>query len=257
MLLAIQRPEESEARSLLGWIVPASVALHVLVVIVLPSSTSQRAFVPPPVVIEVAEPPPVPPPPPVESEAPKATAESAPPVSHAPRAGTPRQPSRTTTDTPSQPTPAEAPVDFTGTSFSNDGPGVAISSSAEPGGAAIRPAISGAPSAPRAPVPSVPTFVPAAALGRPPRAPGLDAELERNYPPDARRSGISGNAVLRVQLLADGRVGKVELVSETFSGFGAACERTVRGGHWEPPLDREGRPVGTEIKYVCKFEVRS
>jgi hypothetical protein len=58
-------------------------------------------------------------------------------------------------------------------------------------------------------------------------------------------------------LFPDGRIGKVERVSESYSGFGEACERTVRAGRWEPPLDREGHPVGTEIKYVCKFEVRS
>jgi hypothetical protein len=49
----------------------------------------------------------------------------------------------------------------------------------------------------------------------------------------------------------------VSRVSETYDGFGSACERTVRAGRWEAPLDREGRAVATEITYVCRFEVRS
>jgi protein TonB len=99
--------------------------------------------------------------------------------------------------------------------------------------------------------------VPPSSLARRPRAPGLDAELERHYPLDARRSGISGTASLRVRLLADGRVGEVHLVSESWTGFGLACERTVRAARWEPPIDREGTPVATEITYTCRFEVRS
>jgi periplasmic protein TonB len=254
MLLAIEKNEENddEPRSLLGWLVPASIGLHVVAVLVMPGATSLRRGPPPPLVVEMAEPPPAPtPPPPPPERAPTPEKTSAPARTAAPAA-----PARARTETPPAATAqSEAPVDFTGTSFSNDGPGVAVAQ----GPAPAAPGPVAAPAAPRrpAPVDPGPTFVPAASLGRPPRAPGLDTQLERNYPAEARRSGISGTAVLRVQLLPDGRVGKVERVSESYSGFGEACERTVRGGRWEPPLDREGRPVGTEIKYVCKFEVRS
>src|SRR5262249_45003738 len=106
------------------------------------------------------------------------------------------------------------------------------------------------------PPPEKRAFAAVAELDHPPRAPGLDDELERHYPIEARRSGISGRATIRVELYADGHVGKVELLSESHPGFGRACERTVRAGAWEAPR-REGRPVATEIKYVCKFEIRS
>jgi periplasmic protein TonB len=102
-----------------------------------------------------------------------------------------------------------------------------------------------------------PKIVPVGSLSRRPGAPGLDAELERNYPREARRAGISGTAKLRVRIHADGRVGRVEQVSESHPGFGDACARTVRAARWEPPLDRDGQAVATEIVYVCKFEVRS
>jgi protein TonB len=252
MLLAIERSDETtdNPRGLFGWLVPASIGLHVVAVLVLPSATSLKRVPPPPVVVEMAELPPEKPPPPPEPAPSNPAAAAAP----APAKATP---ARARAETPAAaPAPAtDAPVDFTGTTFSNDGPGVAVASAPAP---VVAPVATG-PTAPRnsAPVAPVPTFVPAASLGRPPRAPGLDTELERNYPPDARRSGISGTAVLRVQLMPDGRVGKVDRVSESYPGFGQACERTVRSGRWEPPLDRDGRPVGTEIKYVCRFEVGS
>jgi len=89
-----------------------------------------------------------------------------------------------------------------------------------------------------------------------PRPPNLDAALERNYPKSARNQGIGGNAVLRAQVLPDGRIGAVRRSSETFAGFADACERTLRSAHWSPPIDRAGLPVGTEITYTCRFDVR-
>jgi hypothetical protein len=35
-----------------------------------------------------------------------------------------------------------------------------------------------------------------------------------------------------------------------------ACERTVRSAVWEPPIDRAGVRVATEITYTCRFEIR-
>jgi TonB family protein len=248
MLLAIERKEEeNESRSLLGWLVPASIGLHVAIVVLLPNAAALEHRAPPPVVLEMADPlPEKPPPPPPEPPAETKVAPALVPAAQ-PRAEKP---------TPAQaPVARDTPVDFTGTSFSNDGPGVAVTQGPAPATAAPVAAVP----APRASaiVAAAPTFVPAASLGRPPRAPGLDAELERNYPAEARRSGISGTATLRVELRPDGRIGKVQRVSESYPGFGDACERTVRNGRWEPPIDREGRSVGTEIRYVCKFEVGS
>ena len=63
--------------------------------------------------------------------------------------------------------------------------------------------------------------------------------------------------MLRIEVLADGRLGEVKRLSESYPGFGEACERTVRGARWEPPIDRDGSAVSTEITYTCRFEVRS
>lgn len=255
MLLALKTSEaESEPKSMLGWLVPASLALHVVGVVLLPGARAVSVRPRPPLVVEVIDPPPAEPrpePPPAPTPAPMPTTPpmrterqpSAKPPEHV--ASVPREETTPTRGT-------DAPVDFTSTTFSNDGPGMAIG-----GGGGGSPAAPPAPARKTATAAATPAFVPAASLGRPPRAPGLDAALEKNYPAEARRLGISGTATLRVALLPDGRVGKVERVSETHSGFGEACERTVRGGRWDPPIDREGHPVATEIKYVCRFEVRS
>lgn len=236
----------TEERGHLGWVLVVSLAAHVAIVRVVPGEPRPpRLFVPP---IELAElpPPAEPEPPPAEPEPepePAAARAEAPRTSAAPKVLRPQVSEASASAGPR----IDDVVDFTDAPLSNAAP-------VGEAGAGTGPS-SGAPSAPR--VASAPTFVPAASLSRPPRAPSLDAELERSYPPEARRAGISGKAVLRVAILADGRVGKVARVSETYAGFGEACERTVRSARWEPPLDRDGRPVATEITYVCRFEVRS
>lgn len=229
-------------------LLPASVALHVVVIGLLPSEAPVAIAERPSTVIEVANVPPPPPPPP--EPAPAATHET--PARTTPRAA--RAPIahatpglETSADAPALPAvpaaPIDAPADFTGTVLSN--------AAAAIGGPSPRA------TSVRAAPPAPPRFVPAASLARPPRAPGLDGELERNYPLDARRAGIAGKAVLRVRILADGRVASVEHVSETYAGFADACARTVRAARWEPPIDADGRPAATEITYVCRFEVRS
>jgi protein TonB len=112
-----------------------------------------------------------------------------------------------------------------------------------------------APPGPPAPPPG-PRFVALKDLARAPRAPNLDDALEKNFPTRARNQGISGSAALRAQVLPDGRIGAVTRMSESSAGFAEACERTLRGSRWSPPLDRGGLPVATEITYTCRFDVR-
>lgn len=253
MLLAIQPTDDlleserdRESKRLLTWIVPVSLVLHAVALGSMPNAAARVTSSPPPVVVEMAEPPP-PPAPTSTAEAPRPS-DVAPPVAPklvvAARLARAESAPSTATD--------ESPVDFTGMTFSGEGAGVAVAAAAPslagtPGPKTAAPVVRSVASAP---------VVPASSLGRPPRAPGLDAELERNYPAEARRSGISGSATLQVELLQDGRIGKIVPLSESYPGFGSACERTVRAGRWEPPIDREGRAVRTEIKYVCRFEVR-
>lgn len=242
-----------ESRGLLGWLLPLSVLAHVAIVRAIPAARSLGPSARPPVVVEMttAPPEPKPPEPPPEPTPPTATPTAATPV---PSTRATKLAPAATASAPSateERAIADAPVDFTSTSFSSEGRGVAIGG---PGRSVAAP-VTAQPTAKAAS--EVLPFVPVGSLARAPSAPGLDAELERNYPLEARRSGVSGLAVLRVQILPDGRVGRVARVSESFAGFGEACTRTVRAGKWQAPIDHDGRAVSTEITYTCRFEVRS
>jgi periplasmic protein TonB len=240
-------------RGRLGWILPGSVALHVIAVAVLPSAErapSARS----PVVIEMIDPPaPEPPrratPEPEPAPSPDATLTRATPTPASARVR-PSAPAAA-----SDRTAGDSPVDFTSAVMSNDGPGLAIGA----GGSGGEPRHRGTGPAGAAPAPAAPLgprVVLAKDLSRLPRAPGLDGTLEQHYPAEARRSGISGKAILRVMILPDGRVGVVRRVEESRGDFAEACEKAVRSSRWEPPIDREGAPVATEITYTCRFEIR-
>ncbi len=255
MIALATTPMDGERAGLMRWVLPASVAVHVVVFALAPLAPAARRVAgglpPPPLVLEVTEPPPPPPPREVAPDPAPALPQAAPLAS--PRAHAPSRAAATPLPE-AAPTTSDAPLDFTGTALTNDGPGMAVPIGGGGGRAAPAPPPAVAPRVVAAPAP---VLVPVAALGRRPRAPGLDAELERQYPVEARRAGIAGSAVLRVRILPDGRIGRVEVVTESWTGFGAACDRTVRAARWEPPLDHDGTAVTTEITYTCRFEVRS
>jgi periplasmic protein TonB len=115
---------------------------------------------------------------------------------------------------------------------------------------APRPSASGPKSAPGVPL------VALADLSEKPRPPSLGSALREHYPLDARQRGVGGTATVKARIEPDGRIRKVELVTETFPGFGDACRRTLTGSHWSAPRDREGRAVSTVIRYTCRFVVQ-
>lgn len=102
-----------------------------------------------------------------------------------------------------------------------------------------------------------PVLVNEASLSRKPIPPeGMDALLVQYYPARARAQGVAGSALLRVRILADGRVGEMKIVRESDDyGFGVACTKLLQLRRWQAPLDRRGEPVSTEISYLCEFEV--
>jgi periplasmic protein TonB len=215
--------------------------------------------------MEIVEPPPAPPPPPPPpaAEPPK---EEPPPVRpKAPKIAAPK---------PAEPEPpksdpkpvAEAPVDLTGVTLTG-GDGASWSSIVGDGSALTGPA-------PRVGIKTgrdragssdgvmdgkgnAPVFVDESLLSRSPVPPdGMNALLEQNYPSRARAQGVAGSALIRVQILADGRVGDMKLQRETGDyGFASACMKILRMRRWQAPLDRRGTPVGTVINYKCEFEV--
>lgn len=210
----------------------------------------------PPPAAQEPEPEPPPPEPEPEPEKPK----PAPPKIAAPKPAEPPPPQE-------EPKPAaEAPVDLTGLTLTGDdgaswssvvgngqalqGPAARIgkvtgndragASDGAVGGKGTAPALVGEESLSRRPVPP----------------PGLDALLEQHFPSRARAQGVAGTAIVKLRILADGRVGPMSIVRETGDyGFGKACTKALGQTRWQAPLDKRGQPVATEIRFTCDFEV--
>lgn len=160
------------------------------------------------------------------------------------------------------PAASEALADFTGQTLTNDGPGAGWSSATgngqkmkgpvgRPGARVTNRVVDGTPGG----TGSGPPVVGLRDLSRTPVAPDLSDKLAAAYPPDARSKGIEGKAVVKARITPDGRVRDLTVASETARGFGAACEATLRGSEWSPPLDQNGRAVSTIINYTCRFNV--
>jgi hypothetical protein len=203
-----------------------------------------------------------------------ALAKAPPPLAPAPPPARPR-PALKPKPTPASATPpareAEAPVEaasapeLTGTTLVSD-VGVGWSAPAGNGEARVgavgtdhallasRSAAAAAPVAdpPRA---RLPAAIPLAALSRKPTPPSLSASLARNYPQTARNMGQNGEASVQALVEASGEVQRAKVTTESSSGFGEACRRSLIGSRWGVPLDRAGRPVATWITYRCKFRV--
>jgi outer membrane biosynthesis protein TonB len=197
-----------------------------------------------------------------------------PPVVRDPVARTPRPVTQSRAGAAARPNPiaaaepppsAESPADLTGVTLTNDAPDAGWSSPIGNGATMTAPTGTPGPkNTGRGPGGAVggigatvgtDRVVALGDLSRPPRAPELDAELAANYPRDARRAGIPGSAVVRARILVDGRVGPTRVLSETAPGFGAACQRTLAGSRWQPPLDARNHAVATDLVYTCAFEV--
>jgi outer membrane biosynthesis protein TonB len=242
-------------------VVAASIAAHIALLAVLPPADATppsrpRTFV----TIETASAQPPSPSPPVEARvAPQETAAARLPTPMK-RPAAPRRTAKAQIATQPTPAPSETPpMDFAGVTLSNDG--ASWSSPTGNGEALTGPIGAPGPAEHVGPVrrtasgTATERVVAVGDLSRLPRAPNLDAALAANYPSDAKTAGTTGTAVVRARILADGRVATMRVVAESVPGFGAACQRTLAGSHWEPPLDASSRPVITDISYTCTFAV--
>jgi len=243
-------------------VIATSILAHVAVIALFPPADAVAPATPAPstlVAIEAVTPPQ--PPPPSEPAPPPIVAARA-PVARGPRPAmhraTPARPTVATAEP--RPTAAE-PADFSGVTLTNDGAGW----STPVGDGAPMTTPIGAPGTP-GPTPvkrvagaqAASTGDRVVALGdlsRPPQAPNLDSPLAANYPSAARLAGTPGSAVVRARILVDGRVGPTRVVSESAPGFGVACQRTLAGSHWQPPLDANKQAVATDLSYTCTFAV--
>jgi TonB family protein len=146
-------------------------------------------------------------------------------------------------------------ADFTGVTLTNDGASATGWASAVANGQPSKEPAALPRPAPAAPAPEGPPIVAPTDLRRPPQAPGLDEALARNYPEQERRQGLTGVAVVRARILADGHVRPLRVVSASAPAFAEACKRTLADSRWSQPLDREARPCATDISYTCRFEL--
>ncbi len=211
------------------------------------------------VAFEVAEPEPPPPEPEVEPEPPPPEPEPIAPEPEPEPEPLPLESTPQAAETPPEPEPAP---ELTGNTLVSDG---ADGFEAQRGSGAERrgPVRAGVShptpkrtvqtSKPAPPKSAAPAVLPLAKLSKHPLPPALGDALERNYPPSARRQGLSGEAKVRARIDADGVIRVTNIASETTGGFGAACVKTLSGSKWSTPLDKEGKPVGTWISYRCKF----
>jgi TonB family protein len=123
------------------------------------------------------------------------------------------------------------------------GLGTAATHSAEPAAAATAHASEG------------PLLVRVQDLSEHPVPPALEGLLRQNYPAEARQRGLRGSARVRARIDPDGLIRSAQVLSESSSGFGVACQRTVLGSRWSAPRSQNGAAVATEIVYTCHFEV--
>lgn len=100
--------------------------------------------------------------------------------------------------------------------------------------------------------------LPLADLGRhPQQARGLDALVEKHYPPTLKRQGVEGIARVRIRIGADGQLSVLRVLSASDPLFGEACKRSLRESPpWEPALDKGGNPAITEAPFKCEYIVR-
>lgn len=175
------------------------------------------------------------------------------------------EPKRAAPPEPPPPVNEAPPVAAGGVTLAAEGTGNAFSMPLGSGGS-LEPTRVRAPSPVNVPVPTKPAPAPASAPSGPqvvavsdlsakPTPPALGPALERNYPADARRRGLSGTAKVRARIDPDGVVRRVTLLEESAAGFGNACSRTLNGSRWAAPKDKAGRSVATEIRYTCRFVV--
>jgi len=242
-------------------VIAGSILVHVALLAVLPPREAAAHDKPaPPVFVSIEAPKPAPPPPPPAPEPVPVAAETvaARPVARAPRPVARRVATReTVAPTPTAAAPAE-PADFSGLTLTNEGAG--WSTPVGDGSPMTGPIAAPQEVAVKAPVRASgggtgDRVVAVGDLSRPPKAPNLDAQLAANYPADARAAGRGGSAVIRVRILVDGRVGTTRVVSESAPGFGKACQRTLAGSRWQPPLDANHQAVATDLSYTCTFAV--
>jgi protein TonB len=106
-----------------------------------------------------------------------------------------------------------------------------------------------------------------AGLGRGSRAPGLPAQstvlranreakpiqsARPNYPAVAFRLGLEGDVLLKIEVDAQGKVTKAEILKSAWAGFNEEALRAVKQSSFEP-AQRDGQNIPAEFTYIYRF----
>ena len=109
----------------------------------------------------------------------------------------------------------------------------------------------------------------AAGLGRGSGAPGLPAQtaiLKTNreakpiqtvraaYPPLALRMGMEGDVIIRIELDAEGKVTKADIIKSGGIGFDEEALKAVKQSRFEP-AQKDGQNVPAEFTYIYRFRL--
>jgi TonB family protein len=220
-------------------------APHEIAVIEAPPEKPEPPRAPePPPPPTATEPPPPPPPSPRLDPAPSPAAPPPPAVD---------DPYDTPPGAPATAPPPGAPAILTaeGGGWSTNGSGAGTAGSGSSGdGRGRKEAPAAVAAAPPAPAERV---VALGDLSRAPAPPSLDGALKRLYPDEARREGRSGDATVRARVGPSGAIVELRIDRASDAAFGQACRTLLSRSRWSPPLDREGKPVSTWIRYTCRF----
>jgi len=89
-------------------------------------------------------------------------------------------------------------------------------------------------------------------------APGILSKVDPSYPSDARQAGLEGTAVLRVQILANGRPGEISVSRSTgHSSLDAAAVAAVAKWRFVPAKDRDsGKTVACYTSLPVSFRLK-
>jgi periplasmic protein TonB len=76
-----------------------------------------------------------------------------------------------------------------------------------------------------------------------------------DYSEDARKAKVQGSVLLNVVVLADGKVGSIELVKSLGMGLDQQAINSVRAWKFRPGTDAAGRAVATRVPIEVQFQL--
>jgi len=81
-----------------------------------------------------------------------------------------------------------------------------------------------------------------------------NAALNRHYPPELKKAGVAGQAIVVALVNANGTATPMVVERATYPEFGRACMLVIPELRFEPARDMNGRAVEHSIRFTCQFE---